>query len=120
MANPLLVEADKLSKAGDHAGAIKLYDKLIEGNPKKNTFYAFRGEEKAKNGDMDGAIADFDKADQLSPSELPFGTMFQARTLNEMGKKEEALKLLEKKMEENPKRAQYIMGAYEMLKQETK
>ena len=118
--NPLLNEADKLSKAGDHKGAIELYDKMIEQEPKGVAYYGFRGREKAKIGDMKGAIADFDKADQLGIPEIPFGTLYHAMALKEMGKMDEALKVLEKKMEENPKCAPYLMITHQNFVQEGK
>jgi predicted Zn-dependent protease len=90
------LEVEKLSRMGEHAKAVELCDKLIAENPNERLYYSYRGREKAKMGEMQSAIPDFEKADELDPERCP-GTSMWAEFLVENGQKEEAMKIVEKR-----------------------
>lgn len=59
--------ASKLSSEGDYSTAIKMFDKLIELNPKYSDLYFHRGTAYLYDMKFDEAIRDYDKAIVLEP-----------------------------------------------------
>lgn len=110
-----IAKPERLSQMGEHAKAVALCDKMIAEEPNERMYYAFRGRYKLKCGDEGAAIADFDKADELDPEKLP-GTSMHARVLDEIGRTDEGLQLLEKRMQEKPAVKEHLMITYEKIK----
>lgn len=59
---------DKL-KNGDYEGAVKVYNQVLQLNPKDNHAYVNRGMARFELGDKHGAVDDFTQALQLNPND---------------------------------------------------
>ncbi len=75
----LLVERAKRSfNAGDHQAAVNSYSRLLRLKPRDDRVYFNRGLARHKNGDVSGALEDFDAALMLNP-ELHVALVNRAR-----------------------------------------
>jgi ppGpp synthetase/RelA/SpoT-type nucleotidyltranferase len=59
--------ASQLIAQGRHAEAVQVYDRFIAVQPKQPSHYAGRARARALMGDIDGALADLEEANNLAP-----------------------------------------------------
>ncbi len=86
----LITRAERLSGAGDTAGALALLDAAIEREPDNAEARRARGEVRVAARDFDGARADYDHAVDLDPADKA-ATLGQGLTAYYQGKYSEAV-----------------------------
>ena len=113
-------KANSLMKAEDYTAAIAAWNDVIAQNPEDGTSYLLLGQATMKTGDLDGAIAAFEKANDLGQANaaklLSNCYLKKGQAYLKAGKNAEAIQALEKSNEYIPSGNAYKLLASANLK----